>query len=255
MRISKFGLFAVLMIGGLASSGCTRAIRANYSPQLQASSLSVPVPAQTFAVARFTDRRQWVSGGSVKSQSFIASAGPWKFGISRDGSSYTPVNEFVQDVTIRELNNAGFKATALSTVSDGGNVEELKTAAKGSHYAVGGKILTFEFANDAGIVTVESRRTVSLQLTLVEVASGKPLIDGKVYQEGENTNEGMAVMHSTNVNRLVQGPLLKVVRSIAQDLARGGQVAVNSVEVFLPYAPMSVVRIDASELDQVALAD
>lgn len=226
----KFSRSAVLglMLATVALSGCTRALKADYR-----AGLEVPKTAtvDTLGVARFVDDRAWVSGDDEKSASFIALQGPWKFGISPDGKIYQPVTEFIQDITVKEFKTAGVNATALKDQAPTNTAQMAELARKsGTSHVLGGRILAFEFVNETGMVTVESRRSVSLALTLASAGRG-PVFENKLLTENDRENEGMGVLHSTNVDKLVNGVFKKVLTQVVLQVSQTLVLDVRSVTV------------------------
>lgn len=227
MRISRSAVFG-LMLATVALSGCTRALQADYR-----AGLEVPKTAtvDTLGIARFVDDRAWVSGEDSKSASFIALQGPWKFGISPDGKTYQPVAEFIQGITVAEFKSAGVNATALKekAPTDAAQMAELARKA-GTTHVLGGRILAFEFVNETGMWTVDSRRSVSLALTLTSAARG-PVFENKLLTENDRENEGMGVLHSTNVDKLVNGVFKKVLTQVVLQVSQTLVLDVRSVTV------------------------
>jgi hypothetical protein len=226
----KFGKSAVvgLMLATVALSGCTRALQAEYRPGLE-----VPKTAtvDTLGIARFVDDRAWISGDDSKSASFIAQQGTWKFGISPDGKTYQPVTDFIQDIAVAEFNSAGVIATALKDKAPTNAAQMAELARKaGTTHVLGGRILAFEFVNETGVWTVDSRRAVSLALTLASAARA-PVFENKLLTENDRENEGMAVMHSTNVDKLVNGVFKKVLTQMVLQVSQTLVLDVRSVTV------------------------
>lgn len=229
MSISKPVLAGLLLVVTLGNSACTRALRADYRDE---PATATAPRAASIGVARFKDERAWVVAGDEKSSSFISSAGAWKFGISDDGVAYTPVNRYVQSVIVREFSRAGLRASALDQESDGSDAPALGALAASQKldYALAGKVSSFEFANDAGMVTVTSRRTVNLQIALVKSGGVAPA-RSNAYQESEAENEGMGVLHGTNVDKLVNNTLRKAVQRIVKDVSTNLALTVREVQV------------------------
>lgn len=227
MRISRSAAVG-LMLAAVALSGCTRALQADYR-----AGLEVPKTAtvDTLGVARFVDDRAWVSGDDSKSASFIALQGVWKFGISTDGKTHQPVAQFIQDITAAEFRSAGVNATALKekAPTDAAQMAELARKA-GTTHVLGGRILAFEFVNETGMWTVDSRRSVSLALTLAS-ATRAPVFENKLLTENDRENEGMAVLHSTNVDKLINGVFKKVLTQVVLQVSQTLVLDVRTVTV------------------------
>lgn len=197
-------------------SGCTRSIATQYEEGLELESNTFA--GKSIAVQMFEDQRAWIDGKDAKSQSFIAQQGPWRFGVDYAGTEYFPVNAMLQDIFVRELKAAGADAKAES---------ESNT----SDYLLSGKIMNFEFENETGFVTVTSRRHVSLAVTLVD-KQGNAIFANELFNELDREGEGMGVLHSTNVNKLMGGALKKVLSSV-----------LNKVNSELAYQGVDEVRL------------
>ena len=101
-------------------------------------------------------------------------------------------------------------------------------------------------ARQFGLLTVTSRRSVTLALTLTD-RKGAKLVDEQLFSENERENEGMGVMHSTNVDKLFNHVFKKVVGDVLAKLQPqlGGsavRVSVNGV----PVAEMTVPLLAAN---------
>lgn len=184
---------AIAMLGG-----CTRAIVATYEPGVELEDNGIS--GKELAVYQFEDARSWIDSNDEKSKSFIGKQGSWKFGLNYENIEFQPVSIILQDVFIKDFKTIGvnaYKGEGSSSPS----------------YSLKGKILNFEFDNEAGFWTVTSRRHVSLALTLSD-SEGKALLKNEIFNEVSRENEGMGVMHSTNVDKLMKEALKKVVISV-----------------------------------------
>ncbi|WP_299947623.1 hypothetical protein [uncultured Microbulbifer sp.] len=185
--------FAITILGG-----CTRALVATYDPgvDLQYNGIA----GKKLAVYQFEDTRAWIDSNDEKSNSFVGKQDPWKFGLKYENIEYQPVSVILQDIFIKEFNSVGVDAYKGNDSSP-------------PSYSLTGKILNFEFENEAGVWTVTSRRHVSLALTLSD-KDGNVLLANELFNEVSRENEGMGVMHSTNVDRLMKDVLKTVVISV-----------------------------------------
>lgn len=179
-------------------SGCTRAIVATYEPNAKVENNSIV--GKKLAVYQFEDDRAWIDSENDESRSFVGKQGCWKFGLEYEGSKYQPVSSVIQDVFIKE-----FKAIGIDAFKG----EESQSPG----YTLKGKILNFEFENETGVFTITSRRHVSLTLTLSD-EEGNDIMANELFNEVSRENEGMGVMHSTNVDKLMNQALRKVVQSV-----------------------------------------
>jgi uncharacterized protein (UPF0335 family) len=146
--------------------------------------------------------------------------GPWKFGLTYKEKEYVAVKSIIQDLLVKELNNAGFKAKAVDKVVSKTNQDGLKEAFtdKSMDYYLGGQILTFEFVNETGIVTVTSRRSATINLNLYKNPNLVPAVDVAIV-ETDRENEGLGVLHTTNIKKLMDRVFRKVAQQITTKIA------------------------------------
>jgi hypothetical protein len=243
--MNRFAILGAALLTLLTSTACTRSITLNYQPGL---ALNRPVKSTSakIGVARFEDKRAWVKPGDSETESYISSAGSWKFAMGYKDKEYMPVNELVQALFVEEFQRGGLKAQALDNQGKWDEDSLVKLGKDNQlDYVVGGKILGFEFANDTGVVTVDSRRTVTLSLDILRV-DGKVPSNSRIFTETVNENEGMGVLHSTNVDKLVNGVFKKVLGEII--LKVSDQLAMDANNIALK------VRVDGVEHPVLASA-
>jgi hypothetical protein len=197
--------FAALLV-----AGCTRSMDYSYNP----NTYSAPVKDVTVGVVPLEDKRSWVKDGDVKSQSFIMSAGSWKFGLTHDEADYTPVYRIIADIMVDELRAAGLGAKEVIPATKSESLAE--TARKHNvNYVLTGDVQAFEVMNDMGLVTIDARRQVNINLSLYNAQGA--LVDGPAnYSNNITVNEGMGVMHSTNIDKLFNETLKPVMKRVAQ---------------------------------------
>ncbi|GFE59278.1 hypothetical protein [Geobacter sp. AOG1] len=202
------------------SSGCTRSFDVAYQADAARLSNATELEKYSLGVAKFEDKRAWVEEGNVKSESFVALQGPWKFGMTYKETDYIPVKDLLQELLVQELTKAGFKAKALDKVLSKSNAQSIKELNKEqtSDYIIGGQLLSFEFVNETGFLTVTSRRNATLNLNLFDGKSSDVLID-TVINETDREGEGMGVMHSTNIEKLMNRVFKKVAQQVIQKTA------------------------------------
>jgi len=211
---------AIVMLGG-----CTKALDAKYEPGLDLKNNHIS--GEKLAIYQFDDERSWIDSSNEKSKSFIAKQGPWMFGLKYENVEFQPVSTILQDVFIKD-----FKAVGVDAYK-GGN-------SSSPSYSLKGKILNFEFENETGLVTVTSRRQVSIALTLLG-KDGKPILANELFNEVSRENEGMGVMHSTNVDKLMKEVLKKVVvRVINQTNTELSCLGLKAVNVSLNGAALDI---------------
>ncbi|WP_444956973.1 hypothetical protein [Microbulbifer sp. ZKSA002] len=219
MKLKITSIFlAIIMLGG-----CTRTLVATYEPGVNLEHNGIS--GTKLAVYQFEDSRSWIDKNDEKSKSFIGKQGAWKFGLKYEGIEYQPVAQILQDVFIKDFKMVGvdaFKGEGSTSPS----------------YSLKGKILNFEFENETGLVTVTSRRHVSLVLTLSD-KEGRVILANELFNEVSRENEGMGVLHSTNVDKLMKEALKEVVVSVINrtntELAHVGleamSVSLNDVDI------------------------
>lgn len=201
-------------------SGCTRSLYVAY--QADAARLSNASTLEKFSlgVAKFEDKRAWVEGGNPKSESFVALQGPWKFGLTYKETEYVPVKDILQDLLVQELMKAGFKAKALDKVLSKSNSNAIKELSRDNaiDYVLCGQLLTFEFVNEEGVWTVTSRRSATSNINLFKADNTEAVID-TVIAETDREGEGMGVLHSTNVEKLMDRVFKKVAQQVIQKIS------------------------------------
>ncbi len=229
----------------LASSGCTRSFPTTYVPGEGIAAVS-PAGSQTIAIAQFEDKRSFAQRRDKNATSYIATQSPWMFGLTHKGKTYIPVNALVQDLFVSEFISAGLKAVASDVTSSDPAV--LHEAARTNHtdYALGGQILAFEFVNDVGVWTVTSRRAVTMSITLVP-ATGDALLSNTMMSSSDAEGEGMGVMHTTNVEKLMNGTFKNVLNQVIAAVATKLALMPSDIDVKLTYGGR-VMRFPATSL-------
>lgn len=207
-----------LLIVLFGATGCTRSFLATYKV---GQPVLVPGDSRvTIAVAKFVDKRSFVRPSDKKSVAYIATQGPWQFGLTYKGTSFTPVSDLLQDAAVDELNAAGFVA--------------LKQQVSGapSDYVLGGEVINFEFANDAGMWRVTSRRAVTINLELRKF-DGSPVFASQLINETDTENEGMGVLHTTNVEKLINGALKRALTKTVDTVAEALQLKKADIKIYI----------------------
>jgi hypothetical protein len=193
-------LSAVLLL----TAGCTRALEVKYRPGFAEDDGLKAKAKERVAIVVFKDERAWVDKADARTLSFVAKQGSWKFGLEYEGVDYVPVSTVIQALFVEDFKAAGYEAFAA------------KEAAPGA-YSISGRIMVFEFENEIGFVTVTARRSVSLALT-ISGKDGEKLAEDFLFTENDREGEGMGVMHSTNLDKLLHGPFKKVVAQVLNKL-------------------------------------
>lgn len=225
-------LILVAAAASLANSACTRSFEYVYKSDMQRLPAADKLAKISVGVAKFEDKRSWIQVDSNKAQSFIAQQGTWKFGLTHKGKDFTPVNEIVQDLFVSEFNNAGIRAKPIAQVLAKRNTSDIRSAGvkSGVNYVLGGEILVFEFVNETGMWTVSARRAVTISASLHHVVSDNVVVDGN-FSESQRENEGMGVLHTTNVEKLMNGVLKTVIKQVIEQTA--AKVALSPADVKL----------------------
>ena len=218
----------------LATTACTNSIDARYDAGMELDDNRLS--GETLAVHEFEDERALISPDHEKAESFVARQGAWKIGLKYEGEALPPVSTVLQDAFISEFEAVGVNAVEGATAPD-------------DAYSLDGEILEFGFNNDAGVVTVESSRRVSLKLTLAD-GSGEPLFNERVFNSSDRENEGMAVAHSTNVEKLMSGRLKEVIETVVKRTNQ--ELALRGVELHRITVNGHVLGKRFAALDRVA---
>ncbi len=189
-------------------------------------------------MAKFEDRRAWIDRTEPQSLAYVMQQGSWKFGLTHQGKEYVPVQDLVQAILIDEFKRAGLEqVTAIPEVLTKDAVPAMRTAAEQQRlgYVLGGRIHIFEIVNEVGVWTVTSRRAVTLEIHLLQASSGNLALDTTVSQL-DRQGEGMGVMHSTNVDRLMNTVFRQVVTSVVEQVAAKLALEPRDVRVRLVWA-------------------
>lgn len=230
-KISSHALLLISFIEIiLTMTGCTKSIPVTYNADMTRISNAEDIKNFSLGVAKFEDNRTLVYKDDAKSGSYVALQSPWKFGLTYQNKEYMPVKDIVQDIFVKELGNAGINAKPIDHVLSKKNLPDMRniTQLDKTDYLLGGEILIFEFANDAGFWTVTSHSTVALNLILVKVDGEEVRLDA-TYNETERENEGLVVLLTTNADTLVNKVLKKVVNQVIQQVS--AKMALNCSDV------------------------
>ena len=231
---------AVVVLVGLAValSGCTRSLEMTYSPAAYRLSQADGLRSVALGVAKFEDRRAWIDRTEPQSLGYIMQQGSWKFGLTYQGKEYIPVQDLVQAIFVDEFKRAGLEqVTAIPAVLTKDAPPAMRAAAEQNRlgYVLGGRIHVFEIVNEVGFWTVTSRRAVTLEIHLLQAASGGLVLDTTVSQL-DRQGEGMGVRHSTNVDRLMNTVFRQVVTEVVEQVAAKLALDPRDVQVRLVFA-------------------
>jgi len=224
------GKMFLIMVVLTVLCGCTRSFEAHYKQGMQPIVVKKQQDGNipNVGIAKFEDKRSFIRASDKKSSAYVATQSPWQFGLTYNNRQFIPVADFLQDVFISEFNNAGLKASKAGTEEN-------------FNYVLSGQIINFEFANDAGMWRVTSRRTVTVVLDLKR-ADSSTVFAGQLFNETDTENEGMGVLHTTNVDKLVNTVLKKVIVNVTNKVAES--LAINATDV--------IIRFDNPVLERLA---
>ena len=232
MKKLAAGVCGLVLI--MSASGCSRSFDFPYQADAERMANAAAFDKFTLGVAKFEDKRPFVEAGNPKSESFVSQYGSWKFGLTYKEVDYVPVKDIIQDLLVKELTRAGFKARAVDLVLTRDNADAIRKLGrdKVGDYVMGGQIKIFEFVNQPGMWTVTARRTALFDLAIFSVGDARLLLDTPV-SENENQEYGMGVTHSINVYNLMNQVFKKVAYQIVQktaDTITRAQEPMNHVE-------------------------
>lgn len=231
IKVRSYALSLISLIGIIfIMSGCTRSFPVAYNADMTRLSNADAIHNLSLGVAKFDDKRSWVDKNDAKSESYIAMKSPWKFGMTYQDKDYIPVKDLVQTIFVKEFINAGVNAKPIDHVLSKQNVTDIRTMSEQdkADYILGGEVMIFEFVNDEGVWTVTSSRTVALNLIMVKVNGEEVRLD-TTLNETDRENEGMGVLHSTNIDKLMNKVVKKVVNQVIQQVA--AKMALNYNDV------------------------
>lgn len=219
-RIRHLTLVLASFLALVVATGCTRSLELSYTADTARLANADALARVSLGVARFEDKRPWIDQSDKDSESYVAKQGPWKFGLTWQGKEYVPVKTIVQGLFVAEFGKAGVTAKPIDQVLSKPTRPEFRKAgeAQGADYVLGGEIFVLEFVNEDRGFTITSRRTVTLSVLLVKTGADETLLDTS-FSENERKGEGMGILHSTNIDRLMNGVFKKVARQVIEQVA------------------------------------
>lgn len=209
------GLLSLVLV-----SGCTRSIEMTYTPSLYRLSQADQLRGIVLGVGKLEDRRSWVDRSEVQSRGYVMQAGPWRFGLTHQKQEFVPVGDLVQSLFVDEFTRAGIETKPIPQVLTKETAPAMREAGgqAGAAYVLGGRVLVFEIVNEQNFWTVTSRRAITLEINLMQARSGDFVLDTTITQL-DRRNEGMGVLHSTNVDRLMNTVFRQVVTQVVEQVA------------------------------------
>ena len=226
----------VMLLAAIAISACTRSLEVTYNPAAYQLPQANQLRSVALGIAKFEDKRSWIDRSEPESLAYDMQQGAWKFGLTYHGKEFVPVQDLVQMMFVDEFKRAGVEQVkAIPTVLTKNAVPAMRTAAEQNRlaYVLGGRIHVFEVVNETGMWTVTSRRAITLEITLLQAASGNPVLDTMVSQL-DRQGEGMGVRHSTNVDRLMNTVFRQVVTQVIEQVA--AKLALDPRDVHVRFA-------------------
>lgn len=211
-------VLSALVLGAL--TGCTRSLEMSYTPSLYRLPQADSIKGIVLGVAKLEDRRATIDRSDMQSLGYVMRQGAWKFGLTHGGKEFVPVADLVQRLFLDEFIRAGVGAKALPEILTKDGLPAMRDAGgkAGAGYVLGGRILVFEIVNDPGFWTVDSRRSITLELNLLRVRDSALVLDTTV-SHNDSRNEGAGILHSTNVDRLMNTAFRQVVTQVVEQVA------------------------------------
>ncbi len=200
-------------------SGCTRSLEMAYNPSLYRLPQADQWKGKPLGLAKLEDRRSMIDRTEPQSLGYVMQHGPWRFGLTYQGREYVPVADLIQALFVDEFGRAGVETKAIPQVLTKDSVSAMRAAGEqaGVSYVLGGRVLVFEIVNEDKFWTLVSRRSVTLEISVVHVRSGESILDTTVAQT-DRRDEGMGIRHSTNVDRLMNTVFRVVVTQVVEQV-------------------------------------
>ena len=235
MRVDRFGIeLAVGLLALAALAGCTRSLEVTYSPALYRLPQADQLKGIVLGVAKPEDRRASVNQSDPDNLTYIMRQGSWRFGLTYKGREFVPVADLVQMLFVDEFTRAGVESKPIAKILTKDKLADMRAAGEqaGVPYVLGGRVLVFEITNDVGW-TIVSRRSVTLEVTLVRVQSGDLAFDN-VISMGDRDESAWAISHATSVDRLMNSAFRQVVTQVVEQVA--AKLALDSRDVHVRFA-------------------
>ena len=217
--------------------GCTRSMETNYSPALYRLPQADALKGVVLGVAKPEDRRSAVIQSDPDNLTYVMRQGAWRFGLTYKGQEFVPVADLVQTLFVEEFTRAGVESKPIAKILAKDKIADMKAAGEqaGVPYVLGGRVLVFEITNDTGW-TVISRRSVTLEVTLVRVQSGEAAFDN-VVSAGDRDESAWAISHATSVDRLMNSAFRQVVTQVVEQVAAKMALDPRDIHVRFALAP------------------
>jgi hypothetical protein len=235
MRVDRFGIeLAVGLLALAALAGCTRSLEVTYAPALYRLPQADQLKGIVLGVAKPEDRRASVNQSDPDNLTYIMRQGSWRFGLTYKGREFVPVADLVQMLFVDEFTRAGVESKPIAKILTKDKLADMRAAGEqaGVPYVLGGRVLVFEITNDVGW-TIVSRRSVTLEVTLVRVQSGDLAFDN-VISMGDRDESAWAISHATSVDRLMNSAFRQVVTQVVEQVA--AKLALDPRDVHVRFA-------------------
>jgi hypothetical protein len=202
-----------------AFAGCTRSLEVDYSPALYRLPQADSLKGIVLGVAKLEDRRASVVQSDPDNLTYVMRQGAWRFGLTYKGQEYVPVADLVQMLFVEEFTRAGVESKPIAKILTKDQLADMRAAGEqaGVPYVLGGRVLVFEITNDTGW-TIISRRSVTLEVTLVRVQSGDIAFDN-VVSMGDRAESAWGITHASSVDRLMNSAFRQVVTQVVEQVA------------------------------------
>ena len=188
----------------LTISGCSRSFDVSYVPNTYPNTHADS--NIKIGIKKFIDKRKWLSGTKEKG-SIVAVEGIWRFGLTYEEKDFSPVNEIIQDIFIKELKASGIDALKYLKTNEYDYVLY--------DYVLEGNITSFEFRYKGGsFQSNKGRSRVKLDLVLYDVKGNGIYID-ETFMRGDKKR---SIFHSTNADRLLNVVLRRVIGEVYQSI-------------------------------------
>jgi len=220
-----------------ALPGCTRSLELNYAAALYRLPQADSLKGVILGVAKPEDRRATVVQSDPDNLTYIMRQGAWRFGLTYKGREFVPVADLVQMLFVEEFGRAGIESKPIAKILTKEQVADMRSAGEeaGVPYVLGGRVLVFDITNDIGW-TVVSRRSVTLEVTLIRVQAGDIAFDN-IVSMGDRDESAWGISHATSVDRLMNSAFRQVVTQVVEQVA--AKLAVAPSEVHVRFALVS----------------
>ena len=220
MRYRRLGIgLSVGLVILAALAGCTRSLEMNYSPALYRLPDADKFKGVVLSVAKPEDRRASVVQSDPDNLTYVMRQGSWRFGLTYKGQDFVPVADLIQMLFVEEFIRAGVESRPIPKILTKDNIADMRAAGEqaGTPYVLGTRVLVFEITNDVGW-TITSRRSVTLEVTLVRVQLGDVVFDN-IFSAGNRDESAWGIRHETSVDRLMNSAFRQVVTQVVEQVA------------------------------------